>query len=81
LCAEGSGLITHPTLSPYPSTLSAFHQLHCLDLLRLRCYNSLFEREIMEDHLQPTHLRHCFDYLRSSIICAADSIWNLWMKN
>jgi len=24
-------------------------------------------------HLDPYHLRHCFDYLRQSFICAADA--------
>jgi hypothetical protein len=27
----------------------------------------------VSDHLQPGHLRHCFDYLRQSLMCGADT--------
>lgn len=29
--------------------------------------------EHMKEHLKTPHARHCFDYLRQSIMCAADS--------
>ena len=25
------------------------------------------------EHLKPPHMRHCFDYLRQALLCAADS--------
>ncbi|KAF2205337.1 hypothetical protein GQ43DRAFT_362708, partial [Delitschia confertaspora ATCC 74209] len=35
--------------------------------------NSTEETAELQHHLRPAHQRHCFDYLRQSILCAADS--------
>ena len=32
-------------------------------------------------HMQPPHLRHCFDYLRQALLCAADSTLEPWSEN
>ncbi|PKK42869.1 hypothetical protein CI102_11916, partial [Trichoderma harzianum] len=52
----------------YP--LSAFHQLHCLKMIR-KHYTSLFNKVALNDPVD-NHVEHCFDYLRQSIMCAAD---------
>jgi len=44
-------------------TVSMFHQLHCLMLLR---------RRITQDIGRHEHLSHCLNYLRSMVLCAAD---------
>jgi hypothetical protein len=52
-----------------------YHQLHCLNHLRLGYYKAKkgIESENSDPHVEPVHIRHCFDYLRQSLICAADS--------
>ncbi|KAH8757165.1 hypothetical protein F5882DRAFT_523755 [Hyaloscypha sp. PMI_1271] len=52
--------------------LSVFHQLHCLSILMQRLGTSyeefgLFTRQELE------HTSHCVEYLRQSILCAADT--------
>ena len=32
------------------------------------------------EHMQPPHLRHCFDYLRQALLCAADSTLEPWSE-
>ncbi|KAI1258773.1 hypothetical protein F5Y18DRAFT_327458 [Xylariaceae sp. FL1019] len=58
--------------------VSAFHQLHCLDMLRRGYYsaagsssNGAVERHSHAD--QPVHMQHCFDYIRQALMCAADA--------
>lgn len=77
-CVAGAGFIVHPTLSPNnTSGISVFHQLHCLNQLRAGYYSSNRTLTVEEDDSAhphgPAHTRHCFDYLRQSIMCAADS--------
>jgi hypothetical protein len=48
--------------------VSAFHQLHCLYLLRYGYYAAVDGNTQSE-----MHTMHCFAYLRQSIMCAADS--------
>lgn len=43
-----------------------FHQLHCIEKLRIALDNP-------DDPIAgPAHLQHCFNYLRQGILCAAD---------
>ncbi|KAI1416919.1 hypothetical protein F5Y13DRAFT_204284 [Hypoxylon sp. FL1857] len=55
--------------------VAAFHQLHCLFLIYADFRRALSgELTHADTHsLRDSHSLHCFDYLRESIICAADS--------
>ena len=66
--------------------LALFHELHCLNILRIGFYAALsgnisaFTDEKSPHHVHDHnkrpddhHLRHCFDYLRQSLICLADT--------
>jgi hypothetical protein len=63
----------------YPASVQAFHQLHCLDLIRQSLYfNHEYYRRVHahawndpEDAIQ-RHVSHCLDAIRQNIICAAD---------
>lgn len=46
--------------------VSVFHQLHCLYMLRSGFYAA------QEGTMPPEHMKHCFDYLRQTIMCNAD---------
>ncbi|KAF2750982.1 hypothetical protein M011DRAFT_396168, partial [Sporormia fimetaria CBS 119925] len=73
---NGAGFVQHPTLAPNTSGIAIFHQLHCLNQIRIGYYNTnrTLSDEIDPDFPdQPAHTRHCFDYLRQSLMCAADS--------
>ncbi|KIX97048.1 uncharacterized protein Z520_07162 [Fonsecaea multimorphosa CBS 102226] len=60
--------------------LSVFHQLHCLYIIRSIFYDNLSGSQRQEHEAQGLaahhhllgHARHCFDYLRQSIMCAGD---------
>ncbi|KAL4985159.1 hypothetical protein BDW68DRAFT_199016 [Aspergillus falconensis] len=54
---------------------SAFHQLHCLYLLRRAYYTAAPESELQRFDFgrnRSVHVAHCFDYLTQAITCAAD---------
>ncbi|KAI1214210.1 uncharacterized protein F4807DRAFT_455855 [Annulohypoxylon truncatum] len=54
--------------------VAAFHQLHCLFLIYSDFGRALNGELGTDAHsLHGSHSLHCFDYLRESIICAADS--------
>lgn len=57
--------------STYLGAIEVFHQLHCLDMLRLEVYGNLtewlHEHHSTRDKLE--HLDHCIDYLRRSLMC------------
>ncbi|EGE03389.1 hypothetical protein TEQG_02425 [Trichophyton equinum CBS 127.97] len=67
----GQGTVRFPAGSKKIYTLSAVHQLHCLSY-----YGALQSHrrgnEQQNNHIGP-HMRHCFDYLRQGLMCAADS--------
>ncbi|KAF2466311.1 uncharacterized protein BDR25DRAFT_237348, partial [Lindgomyces ingoldianus] len=83
---RGFGFIQHPVLAPNQSGIAVFHQLHCLNGLRKQYYLSLergsgtggeFEAKNGEtkdrNRSDPAHVRHCFDLLRQSLMCSADT--------
>lgn len=81
------GFVQHPEISPEVAGIAVFHELHCLNILRKAFFASL-EGELEEmgaedvEHnrrTSPHHLRHCFEYLRQSLICLADT--NLELMN
>jgi len=51
--------------------MSVFHQLHCLSYL-VQVYQSAFDGATLTQELAH-HSAHCFDYIRQSILCAADT--------
>ncbi|KAJ7222515.1 hypothetical protein GGX14DRAFT_428972 [Mycena pura] len=57
----------------YVIALDAFHQLHCLDMLR---------QELHPGHnytrMSKTHLRHCIGVIRQSLMCYADVTPVVW---
>ncbi|KAF7864304.1 uncharacterized protein EAF02_010272 [Botrytis sinoallii] len=77
------GFFKHPRLAPERSAFSVYHQLHCLNSLRIgvwSVYNEHNKHSTMElehEHesgfmMSPSHLRHCIDLLRQSIMCRPD---------
>jgi len=50
--------------------VSAFHQLHCLSYLVEHYQAAINKTELTQEVAH--HTAHCFDYLRQSIMCAAD---------
>ncbi|KAJ5552669.1 hypothetical protein N7494_002047 [Penicillium frequentans] len=81
LFPKGKGFVRHDEIAPETSGLVVYHGLHCLNALRGVYYASVdgLQTRDMEDHAQmshmtdPHHVRHCFDYLRQSLMCSADT--------
>ncbi|KAE8418450.1 hypothetical protein BDV36DRAFT_295094 [Aspergillus pseudocaelatus] len=82
----GRGFIHHPEIAPFISNIAVFHQLHCLHAILVAYYAAVEESDVAkgaqrpDDYLQqtgtrmaPSHIRHCFDYLRQTLMCAADT--------
>ncbi|KAJ5116614.1 hypothetical protein N7456_000962 [Penicillium angulare] len=80
LIPDGLGYVKNPELAPNLSVIGAFHQLHCLYIVR-RAY---YDNEPSDLHHsrrsdfdvgvdRHPHVGHCFDYLRQSLQCASDS--------
>ncbi|KAI4129415.1 MAG: hypothetical protein LQ338_002255 [Usnochroma carphineum] len=56
------------------SVISVFHQMHCLYTLRRAYYSNGTGGEDFDFGLERNqHVAHCFEYLRQSIQCSADS--------
>ncbi|KAL8658825.1 MAG: hypothetical protein Q9226_000758 [Calogaya cf. arnoldii] len=72
---DGLGYVKYPDQSHNLSVIGVFHQLHCLYTLRRAYYStSLSELEDFDFGIQrQPHVKHCFEYLRQSLLCAADS--------
>jgi len=74
LIPNGLGYIKYPPSSPNASVLSAFHQLHCLYTLRRIYYSTGDDLQDFDFGInREEHAEHCFEYLRQSIQCSADS--------
>ncbi|KAI1630921.1 hypothetical protein F4809DRAFT_654420 [Biscogniauxia mediterranea] len=69
----GQGSVRYPPNSPQVYTLSVVHQLHCLWSIHRNYYASLHLEPTKTDGSTSAHMRHCFDYLRQSLTCAADT--------
>ncbi|KAL4740777.1 hypothetical protein BDV11DRAFT_213887 [Aspergillus similis] len=81
LIPNGLGYFNAPginTSKPNSSSVvipSAFHQLHCLYLLRRAYYTATPESELQRFDFgrnRSVHVAHCFDYLAQTITCLAD---------
>ncbi|OAG22752.1 hypothetical protein CC77DRAFT_1059630 [Alternaria alternata] len=87
LFPEKLGFVQHPELAPDVASIAVFHELHCLNMLRQAFWASVDGKlaemgdESREKNHRTSHhhVRHCFEYLRQSLICLADS--NLEMMN
>lgn len=78
LFPRGVGFVQNPEIAPEISGISVFHQLHCLNSLRIAYYTALnknvpVQHDDHNQHDDPHHVRHCIDYIRQSLICHADS--------
>ena len=55
--------------------LSMYHQIHCIDSIRFAMLGRMHparEVEGMNTRRQVNHAHHCLNYLRQSVLCAAD---------
>lgn len=60
--ADGSG--------KYMAEINAYHHLHCLKLIRRVIYTDYYGQP--EEEMVWTHLEHCMEDLRQTIMCKAD---------
>ncbi|KAF7943519.1 hypothetical protein EAE96_011442 [Botrytis aclada] len=75
------GFFDHPYTEGERATLSVLHQLHCLDGIRHIYYlnndaattGTVLLDEELEPHMRRSHMRHCIDFLRQSLMCCGDS--------
>ncbi|KAF2653495.1 hypothetical protein K491DRAFT_602680, partial [Lophiostoma macrostomum CBS 122681] len=87
LVPVGRGFVHHDELAPFISNIAVFHQLHCLAKhgILVAYYKALespattkfvdipeYDPETGVKTAQP-HIHHCFDYLRQTLMCAADT--------
>ncbi|MCJ1355236.1 MAG: hypothetical protein MMC33_005227 [Icmadophila ericetorum] len=72
------------TLSLQRACISTFHQLHCLNTLRIGYYNALrgptYNDTSVTHHYSELHIAHCWDYLRQAIMCFSDPALE-WLDN
>ncbi|KAH6659442.1 hypothetical protein BKA67DRAFT_640702 [Truncatella angustata] len=52
--------------------VTAFHDLHCLNMIRMALYPDYYPEMSKDDGLAP-HIEHCLDSLRLTIMCDADT--------
>ncbi|KAF9523981.1 hypothetical protein CPB83DRAFT_949088, partial [Crepidotus variabilis] len=58
---------------PGDTDLEVFHQLHCLNMLRLLVFSHNATLHNSDDPLQGiVHLFHCIDSIRQSVMCSVD---------
>ncbi|KAF2237618.1 hypothetical protein EV356DRAFT_574025 [Viridothelium virens] len=76
LIPNGLGYVRNPDLTSQLSVISVFHQLHCLYTLRRAYFDKSSDGQLKNfdfGHDRDKHTGHCFEYLRQSLICSADS--------
>ncbi|KAF4625988.1 hypothetical protein G7Y89_g12180 [Cudoniella acicularis] len=61
----------------YILTLDVFHQMHCLDVVRMALYRDRYDKHFYNpdgsvDYCKWLHIDHCVDQVRQAIMCAAD---------
>ncbi|KAL5513654.1 hypothetical protein ACEPAH_4053 [Sanghuangporus vaninii] len=66
----------------YILELDVFHQLHCLNTLRMALSPDYYRRKNLSklelSFLEPPHARHCLDAIRQSLMCNADIATYVW---
>ncbi|KAI0100070.1 hypothetical protein GGR51DRAFT_378557 [Nemania sp. FL0031] len=81
LFPEKLGFVKHPELAPDVAGIAVFHELHCLNMLRIAFFASTdgtLQEIASQDHdanhrASLHHIRHCFEYLRQSLMCLSDA--------
>jgi hypothetical protein len=94
LSAEQNNMLASPTVESmdhpgtYPVALGVFHQLHCLNYLRIQLFSK--QKTTPKRHEGPEtgkaeneeqreqHKHHCLDYLRQVIMCHGGKLWKAW---
>ena len=74
------GVRSGPNATSEIFSISMYHQLHCLAMIRQAYYHPMDSHvhghgsrsPLSEAERRTAHLDHCFDYLRQGITCAAD---------
>ncbi|EJC99578.1 uncharacterized protein FOMMEDRAFT_43149, partial [Fomitiporia mediterranea MF3/22] len=76
---------TYPLVSSdgnYITELDVFHQLHCLNTLRMALTPDYYRKKNLTDleksFLEIPHAYHCLDALRQSLTCNADIATYVW---
>ncbi|KAH8651549.1 hypothetical protein BGZ60DRAFT_388156 [Tricladium varicosporioides] len=77
------GALHNITEGNQKGSYAVYHQLHCLQALRVGYYTALSamneSRQLTAEELKgefmgsPAHAQHCIDYLRQSLMCHADT--------
>jgi hypothetical protein len=62
----------------YMTSLAVFHQLHCLNSIRLALWNSTTDKP---SDTKMRHLDHCVDMLRQAVMCGADVSPFIWARD
>lgn len=62
----------------YVITLDVFHQLHCLDVVRMALYRDRYDKHFYFpngtiDYCKWLHVDHCLDQVRQALVCSADT--------
>ncbi|KAK1613536.1 hypothetical protein BDP81DRAFT_387988 [Colletotrichum phormii] len=66
-----------PGTQKYQAGLEAFHQLHCLNYIRMYTYMDYYSKidfDMLQEPLEERteHKDHCIDVLRQQLMCAPD---------
>ncbi|KAI0968524.1 hypothetical protein F4678DRAFT_482107 [Xylaria arbuscula] len=61
----------------YAITLDVFHQMHCLDIVRMSLYRDRYDKHFYKpdgsvDYCKWLHVDHCLDQVRQALLCSAD---------
>ncbi|KAJ5684070.1 uncharacterized protein N7477_000415 [Penicillium maclennaniae] len=64
----------------YITSLAVFHQLHCLNAIRMSLWNTSLMRGD-EDETSMRHLDHCVDIIRQAIMCHSDISLFVWARD
>ncbi|KAK6535731.1 hypothetical protein TWF694_002180 [Orbilia ellipsospora] len=64
----------------YITSLAVFHQLHCLNAIRMALWNATLIRG-EEDETNMRHLDHCVDMIRQAIMCHSDISPFVWGRD
>ena len=73
------GALLHLGPKWHTFTLSMFHQLRCLDILREIITQFHVDDQTNTTYSQPGMASHCMNYLRQTVLCRADlTLESLW---
>ncbi|KAF7359821.1 Threonyl-tRNA synthetase [Mycena venus] len=69
---------THPIPGDeknYIVELDVFHNLHCLNMIRMRVHSDYY---LDSEAMEIGHLDHCIDWIRQALMCAGDTSVIVW---